>query len=228
MRAGRKVTAVVPAAGVGKRFGVDKRKQFEELGGRPMVVRTFEALAGVHEIDEIIPVVKEEDMSLVEDLLVRCPVGKIKRLAPGGRERQDSVFHGLKLVSSGDGTVVIHDGARPLVEPDIVREALGALEGYDGVVVGVPLKDTVKEVRESVIRKTLERETLWSIQTPQIFFFHVIFKAYETAMEEGFYATDDAALVERYGGRVRVIAGSYRNIKITTAEDLLIAEAFLR
>ena len=156
------------------------------------------------------------------------------------------MYNGLKKVYHTADAVLIHDGARPLVDVEIVERAITALPGFDGVVCGMPVKDTIKEIGEDpvsknswsgeetseappmMVRKTLARDCIWAIQTPQVFLFNVLARAYERAMSEGIYATDDAALIERYGGSVRVVAGSYRNIKITTPEDILIAEALLR
>jgi 2-C-methyl-D-erythritol 4-phosphate cytidylyltransferase len=187
----------------------------------------LETLGTMSEIEEIIPVLKESDMNHAVELFERYEIPKVKKIAPGGRERQDSVFHGLNLVEDKKCTVLVHDGARPLIEPHVIRCAISQLEDCDGVVVGVPLKDTVKEAVEGFVQKTLRRESLWAVQTPQIFPYEGIYRAYEKAAGESFYSTDDSALVERYGGRIKVVMGSYTNIKITTPGDLKIAELFL-
>jgi len=227
-----KVTAIVPAAGLGKRFGPEGHKPFRMLGDKPLVVWVFEALESVDDIAEIIPVFKKEDLTLGCDLLEKFKFTKIKRIAPGGKERQDSVFSGLNLAGKSTGLALIHDGVRPLIEKHIIEESIRQLRKVDGVVVGVPLKDTIKEVRslekEIIIKKTLDRKSLWAIQTPQVFKYPALMKAYKKALAEGFYSTDDSAIVERYGGKVKVIRGSYSNIKITTPEDLDIAELLLR
>jgi 2-C-methyl-D-erythritol 4-phosphate cytidylyltransferase len=221
------IVAIVPAAGIGKRFGEGTNKSLVSLGGKPLLLWALETLGSLSEIEEIIPVLKESDMNDAVELFERFEIPKVKKIAPGGRERQDSVFHGLNLVEEKECTVLVHDGARPLIETNVIRSAISQLEDYDGVVVGVPLKDTVKEAVEGVVQKTLRRESLWSIQTPQIFPYERIYRAYEKAMGESFYSTDDSALVERYGGRIKVVKGSYTNIKITTPEDLRVAELFL-
>ena len=223
-----KIVAIVPGAGIGRRLGPGTNKTFEVLGGKPLVARVLETLESVEEIDEIIPVIKDEYMASAAALIEEYGITKVRRIAPGGAERQDSVFHGLKLVENPDSIVVIHDGARPLVEPVHIRNAITSLEGCDGVVVAVPVKDTVKEAVGGMIRRTLDRGTLWAVQTPQVFRFRVLYAAYEKAMQESFYATDDSALVERSGGAVRIVQGAYTNIKITTPEDLLAAEGFLK
>lgn len=219
--------AIVPAAGLGRRFGDGTKKPFITLRGRPLVVWTLQALAAVPEISEIIPVIKDEDMDLAVSVLEQHGVPKVRRIAPGGKERQDSIFHGLKLIKGFTGAVVVHDGVRPLIEPGTVQEALRQLTDCDGVVVGVPVKDTIKELDNGLVVRTLRRDILWQAQTPQIFRYGTLLSAYERACGENFYATDDAALVERYGGRVRMVAGSYTNLKITTPEDVQVAEAFM-
>jgi 2-C-methyl-D-erythritol 4-phosphate cytidylyltransferase len=223
-----KTIAIVPSAGLGRRFGEGRNKPFEKLGNKPVLIWALEVLEKMPEISEIIPVLKETDIQAGTELFEHYKITKVKRIAPGGKERQDSVFNGLHFISDKGSVVLIHDGARPFLEPKIVRRALSALSGYDGIVIGVPPKDTIKEIEGQLIRQTLTRDTLIAIQTPQIFFYQPLLAAYEKAMKESFYATDDAALVERNGGRIGVVKGEYTNIKITTPEDLVIAEAFLK
>jgi 2-C-methyl-D-erythritol 4-phosphate cytidylyltransferase len=220
--------AIVPSAGLGRRFGVGRNKPFETLGGKPVLIWALEALQKMTEITEIIPVLKKADMQAGTELFKYYKITKVKQIAPGGKERQDSVFNGIHLIRDTGSVVLIHDGARPFLEPKIVRRALKALSGCDGVVIGVPPKDTIKEIEEQLIRQTLKRDMLIAVQTPQIFFYRPLLDAYEKAVKESFLATDDATLVERNGGRIRVVIGEYTNIKITTPEDLVIAEAFLK
>lgn len=230
-----KVVAIVPAAGLGKRFGPGTNKPFQSLSGKPIIVWSLEILEAVVDIAEIIPVLKNEDMEQGAKVFEENSLSKIKKIAPGGRERQDSVYNGLKLIEDKNCLVLIHDGVRPLIERDLIERTIKELKDSDGVVTGVPLKDTIKEVQSSefgvqneiIIKKTLKRNVLWAIQTPQVFPYNRLFTVYEKAMKEGFYSTDDAALVERYGGRIKVVMGSYKNIKITTPEDLAIAEFLL-
>jgi 2-C-methyl-D-erythritol 4-phosphate cytidylyltransferase len=231
----KSVIAIVPAAGLGKRFGPEKNKPFQILGGKPLIIWSLEILESVDTIDEIIPVLKGEDMESGQKVFKEYSISKIKRIATGGKERQDSVYNGLQIVDNKNSIVLIHDGARPLIEKDLLEKALKefyeVIEGgekIDGIILGVPVKDTVKETENSIVRKTLKRSFLWAIQTPQIFRYNTIVNVYEKASRDGFYATDDAALVEQYGGKIKVIMGSYKNIKITTPEDLAIAEALLK
>jgi 2-C-methyl-D-erythritol 4-phosphate cytidylyltransferase len=230
-----KVTAIVPSAGLGKRFGPDTNKPFQILDGKPLVVWSLETLESVDEIEEIIPILKEGDREKASEVIGKYKLSKVKKMAAGGKERQDSVYNGLKLVENGTGIILIHDGARPFIDKALIQDALRQMldilkhgEDCDGVVLGVPVKDTIKEVKKGIVKKTLRRDSLWAIQTPQVFLYSSLAKAFEKAIREGFYSTDDAALVEKYGGKVRVIMGSYRNIKITTLEDLTVAEYFLR
>jgi 2-C-methyl-D-erythritol 4-phosphate cytidylyltransferase len=233
-----KVIAIVPAAGMGKRFGPGPKKPFQNLSGKPLIVWSIEALESVGAIEEIIPVLMKEDMEYGQRVFEEYRLSKIKMIAPGGKERQDSVHNGLRLVEDKKSIVLIHDGVRPLIEKELIEKGMTEMqtsretsakgdEDFDGVVLGVPVKDTIKELEAGFIRKTLKRESLRAVQTPQIFPLAKILDAYEKAAKEGFYSTDDSALLERYGGKVKVVAGSYRNIKITTPEDLEIAEFLL-
>jgi 2-C-methyl-D-erythritol 4-phosphate cytidylyltransferase len=238
------VVAIVPAAGLGKRFGPGKNKSLQTLGGKPVVIWSLEALESVLEIVEIIPVLKAEDMEQGQQLFEKYNLSKIKRIAAGGKERQDSVYNGLKLIDDDSCFVLIHDGVRPLIEKELIENAINVLinpsspplvkgdqvgfNGFDGVILGVPLKDTIKEARDGIIKKTLRRDSLWAIQTPQVFLYRKLLDAYDQAMKEGLYSTDDSALVEHYGGKIKVVLGSYRNIKVTTPEDLDIAEFLIK
>lgn len=245
----KRVVAIVPAAGQGKRFGPDTNKPFQSLGGKPLIIWSLETLQSVHEIEEIIPVLKVEDMEYGQKIFKKYNISKIRRIAPGGKERQDSVYNGLRLIKNTDCLVLIHDGVRPFIEKELIEKAIQKLltpsashspnsDGFteakangikgeiDGVVLGVPVKDTIKEAEDGIINKTLKRGSLWAIQTPQIFPYDKMIHAYEKAMEEGFYSTDEAALIEKYGGKIMIVIGSYKNIKITTPEDMQIAEIF--
>lgn len=223
-----KVVAIVPAAGLGKRFGGKTSKPFVELGGRPLIVWSLQALESMPEINEIIPVLKEDELEESVELFERFGISKVRRIAPGGKERQDSVFQGLKLINEKKCVVVVHDGVRPLIKSDAVRAALTELRDCDGVVTGVPVKDTIKEAEGNIVSKTLQRGNLWAVQTPQIFYYKTLYEAHTKALLNSFYTTDDASLVEKYGGRIKVVMGSYTNIKITTPEDLMVAELLLK
>lgn len=227
-----KITAIIPAAGLGKRFGKAGSKIFRMLLDKPVLIRTLLAFEAVPGITEVIPVLKDEDIKEGERLIKEYGLKKIRRISAGGRERQDSVYRGLKLINDKPAAVIVHDGARPMVDKTLIQNAIKGLKGVDGVIACVPPKDTIKEAeslkaKEIIVKKTLNRKDLWSVQTPQAFRYSVLKSSYEKAMREGFYSTDDSAIVERYGGRVKIITGSYTNIKITTPEDIYIAEAIL-
>jgi 2-C-methyl-D-erythritol 4-phosphate cytidylyltransferase len=222
-----KVTAVIPAAGDGKRM--NSKKQFLELNGRPVLDTTVSVFDECQSIDDIIVVVAKEDIGLTKDLLKERK--KVKSIVAGGAERQDSVYNGIEAIipESEEDIVVIHDAARPLITKDIISRAVTEAKVSKAVVVGIPSKDTVKTVSpENIIMETLDRASIWLVQTPQVFHYSVIKQAYERAQRIKYKATDDSKLVERMGISVKMIMGSYENIKITTKEDLAIAEAMLK
>lgn len=224
----KSISVIVPAAGLGKRFGSGTNKPFHPLLDKPLIVWTLELFELIEEIEEVIPVLKESDMAAGVGIFEKYNLSKIKRVAPGGDERQDSVYNGLRLLKEQNQLVLIHDGARPLINKETITTAINSISGFDGVVVGVPVKDTIKEAEKNIVKRTLKRETLWAIQTPQVFRYDSIMNAYDNAIAENYYSTDDSALIERMGGTVNIVMGSYENIKITTPEDIRIAEFLLR
>lgn len=231
-----KVVAIVPAAGLGKRFSTSKRKTFVKVAGTPLLICTLKKLHKTSSITEIIPVLRQEDMERGFELIKSHNLNKIKQIAPGGKERQDSVYNALNLIKK-DCIILIHDGVRPFISNQLIKRLLLEIRGsgltrtkIDGVVPGLPVKETLKKVdkKKGIVLSTIKREKFWTIQTPQVFPFAVIKKAYDKACKDGFYATDDAALVERIGGKVKIITGSPFNIKITIPEDIDIAESLLK
>lgn len=225
-----KVTALIPAAGMGRRMGKAVAKQFLPLGDKPMLAHTLLAFQRASEIDEIIPILSKEDMeSCLRDVIEQYHITKVRTLVVGGKERQDSVMNGLQKLEKDAAVVLVHDGVRPFVTAAMIKESVDLAKKGDCIAVGVPLKDTVKVVDDKqLVRQTLERSRLWAIQTPQAFPVKILKQAYERSYREKMYGTDDATLVERTGGKVRVIMGSYENIKITTPEDLILAEEILK
>lgn len=222
------VIAIVPAAGSGKRFGSETNKAFFEILGKPIVIRTLDVFQKSDVVSEIIPVFSEADIDRGLNLIETYGLDKIKRVAPGGRERQDSVYNALKLIDDRRAVIVIHDGVRPLLDDEILSRCVRALKDCDGVVTGVPLKDTVKEVKDGIALKTLDRGNLMAIQTPQVFRHEALLSAYDRIKNKNRIFTDDAAVVEAAGGKVTIVEGSHKNIKVTTREDAFIVEAFLR
>ncbi|HLE39896.1 MAG TPA: 2-C-methyl-D-erythritol 4-phosphate cytidylyltransferase [Nitrospirota bacterium] len=225
-----KVTVLIPAAGMGKRMGRAVAKQFLPLGDRPMLAHTLLAFQRASVVDEIIPILSEEDMeTCLADIIEHYHITKVKTLVVGGKERQDSVYNGLQKIEMDTAIVLVHDGVRPFVTHEMIEETAELAGKGECVAVGVPLKDTVKEVgADGIVRATLDRSRLWAIQTPQAFPVKTLRRVYDESYAHKIYGTDDATLVERAGIKVRVIMGSYENIKITTSEDLLLAEEILK
>jgi 2-C-methyl-D-erythritol 4-phosphate cytidylyltransferase len=215
-----RAAAVIVAGGSGLRFGGPVRKQYLEIGGVPVLLRAIRPFLAHPRIGQVIVVIPPEDVLHAPTWLLDVPV----RIVAGGAERGDSVANGLGVVEDAD-LVLIHDGARPFVDGGIIDRVLdGCAAG--GAIAAVPVTDTIKQVdTEGVIAGTPDRRTLWQAQTPQGFPLGRLRDAYRRAAEEGIAATDDAALYERYVGPVRVVMGSYRNLKVTRPDDLPIAEA---
>jgi 2-C-methyl-D-erythritol 4-phosphate cytidylyltransferase len=225
-----KTVAIIPSAGKGKRMKKEVSKPYLLLADKPILAHTlspFEESSLVHEV--IVTVSPGEIEYCRREVIEAFHLTKVSWVLAGGKERQDSIWEGLKKVPSDCGIVIIHDGARPLVTRRLIESSIEAAQRYGAVVTAIPLKDTVKLVsREREVIETPVRHTLMTIQTPQAFRFDVIRKAYEKAYRDGFYGTDDSSLVERIGIKVRVIPGTYENLKITTPEDLLLAEVLLK
>lgn len=218
MYKGRKVTAVVTAAGSGRRMGTPLPKQFLKIGGKTVLEKAVEPFEASEHVDEIIVVGSSEFLELCTGLCRQF--SKFSRAVAGGKERQDSVRNALNLVE--DGYVLIHDGARPYVDMETIMRVLEAAAGTGAAVAAVPVKDTVRQTRggDNTDSITLPRDRLYSVQTPQGFDVALIRETYAAAEAEGFLGTDDGGLAERAGHPVTIVEGSYRNIKITTQEDL--------
>lgn len=221
--------ALVPAAGMGRRMGTSINKQYLLLAGKPILAHTLELLQRAEFIDEIYPVVPAEEIEYCRTRVVeKYGIEKVRQIVAGGAERQNSVLNALRAINAAaDDIILIHDGVRPFVPLAAVRRSLELACEYDGALLAVPAKDTIKVVKDAFAVATPPRETLWLAQTPQAFRYSVIRAAHELAEAEGFIGTDDASLLERLGKKVHVVIGDYRNIKITTPEDLILAEAFL-
>jgi 2-C-methyl-D-erythritol 4-phosphate cytidylyltransferase len=229
------IVAIIPAAGIGKRFDASKRKTFVDISGVPLLVHALKRFNEAVEITEIIPVLRPQDIEKGFALVKEHKLHKIGRIAPGGRERQDSIYNALNFLdepvmqSSRESLILIHDGVRPVIPHGTIENLLREIKDFDGVAPGIPVKETLKEVSEgSMVISTLDRAKIRAIQTPQVFPFTVIKKAYDMAYSEGFYGTDDAALVERTGGKVKIISGSPLNIKVTTPDDIEMVEYVLK
>ena len=222
-------TAVIVAAGKGRRMGTEVSKQFLPLCGKEILAHSVEKFEKAEKIRDIVLVTGEDSLQDVREMAQEYGWKKIVAVVAGGKERQDSVWNGLQAVSDDTDIVLIHDGVRPFVTEDILNHSIETAVEMGSCVAGVPAKDTIKVCNgENIAVATPDRSTLWQIQTPQTFQKDLIMQAYQKAKAEGFVGTDDASLAEYSGCPVKVIMGSYRNIKITTKEDLLIGEAFLK
>lgn len=222
------VTAVIAAAGSGRRMEKGINKVFIPLRGFPVLVHSMRALAACPEVDNFIVVVAPGEEAQAEKLLSSAGVTKAWRVLTGGSERQYSIANALQAVPEDAEIIIIHDGARPLIDPGVVSEAIAHARDCGAAGVAVPVKDTIKIVdADGFIRDTPKRSTLWAIQTPQVFEAGLLRRAYALAAQDNYLGTDDAALVERLGVRVKIVPGSYRNLKVTTPEDLITAEALL-
>lgn len=222
------VIVLIPAAGQGRRMGTAVSKQYLSLADRPILAHTLALFDSHPLIDAIYLLVPAADCAdCRRDIVERYGFAKVRAVVAGGAERQQSVANGLQAcAAAADDIVLVHDGVRPFFPAQLLEEVIATARRVGGCVVGVPVKDTVKTVVDGRITGTPERSRLWLAQTPQAFPFAVLERAYAQAQAEGFSGTDDAALVERLGLPVAMLAGDYRNIKITTPEDLLLARAF--
>lgn len=220
---------VIVAAGSGRRMGTSVSKQYLLLEGKEILAHTVEKFEQSAMVDEIILVVGQEDVSSMEQMAAGYGWKKISTVVQGGAERQDSIWNGLMQTSPSVEIVLLHDGVRPFVTEEMIQESIQTAREMGACAVGVPVKDTIKVCgADGMTLETPDRSCLWQIQTPQTFRREVIFQAFEKARKDGFAATDDTSVAEYAGFPVKVIQGSYRNIKITTQEDLLIARAFLK
>lgn len=226
-----KASVIIAAGGIGKRMGKDKPKQYLELLGKPMICHTLDRFLDLTDIKKIIVVLPPDFVSSFREDVLKAydyDLGFIE-VAAGGEKRQDSVRNGLKLVPDDFDVVLVHDGCRPFVSQSLVEKSIQVALEMGAAVVAAPIKETVKKVSASGnVEETIDRRHLWGAQTPQAFRVDLLKKAMDGAYRDGFYGTDDATLVERIGKKVQVIEGDYFNIKITTPEDMVMAEAIAK
>ncbi|KPK97089.1 MAG: hypothetical protein AMJ95_10975 [Omnitrophica WOR_2 bacterium SM23_72] len=236
------VSAIVLAAGKGLRFKSRIPKALARINSKPVILYSLHTLSKHPSVKDIIVVANDRIARKVTEVVRRFNIKKVRRIVRGGGRRQDSVSHALCVLDNNTGWVLIHDAARPFIESACVTALIKQATKTGAAIVGVPVKATIKQVRSSefevrskskkqkpktiVVERTLNREGLWEIQTPQVFKRNLIFKAYRKFGRLD--VTDDAILVEKLGVPVSVVPGSYRNIKITTPEDLVIAEAIAK
>ncbi|MFA5092862.1 MAG: 2-C-methyl-D-erythritol 4-phosphate cytidylyltransferase [Candidatus Omnitrophota bacterium] len=221
------VSAIVLAAGLGKRLKNKLTKPLVKIDRKPAIIYSLETLNRHPKIREIIVVVGAKNKEAISKVISKCSFKKIKSFVLGGRRRQDSVYCGLKAVSVKSDLVLIHDSARPFVDSKSISKVIQAAKKSQAAILGVPVKATIKQTKKnSLVDKTLDRSNLWEIQTPQVFKKELIFKAYQKFSKSN--VTDDASLVEKLGKKVQIVLGSYKNIKITTDDDLLLGQIIAR
>lgn len=220
---------VIVAAGTGSRMKMGINKQFIKLEGKEIIAYTIEKFYNNSNIEDIVVVVKEDESEFFKKEILDKYNFKNIKIAYGGKERQDSVYNGLKSLDKKCDVVLIHDGARPFVSDKIIDNCIEEVKEHKAIVVGVPVKDTIKIIdNDKNIVDTPNRSVLWAVQTPQTFDYNILIDAYKDAFKSGFYGTDDAMLVERIGYKVKMVEGSYNNIKITTQEDLSVGSQILK
>jgi 2-C-methyl-D-erythritol 4-phosphate cytidylyltransferase len=225
-----KADAVIVSAGKGLRFMEGKKKQFHFLEGKPILAHTLDQFETCPLIQSIRLVAGQEDMDYcLKEIIEKYRFQKVSQIVPGGKRRQESVKNGIDALPKDADIVVIHDGVRPFVTKAMIEDSIHSAVRYGAVILAMPVKDTIKMSNpDGTVLKTLDRESLWQVQTPQTFKVQVIKEAYFKAAEDAFIGTDDASLVERLGVKVHILPGSYTNIKITTPEDLWLANLFLK
>lgn len=224
----KKTLAIIPSAGSGRRMGSVK-KNYLPLLGRPVLAHTLSGFEGCALVGSVIIAAPEGDIGFInKEIVERYGFRKVIKVVAGGAERQDSVRNAIRASGDGWDIILVHDGARPLITVDIIEGTIKAAAESGAAIAAVPVKDTIKEAEGGIIKRTVPRENLWSVQTPQAFRADILINAHIKAEEDGFLGTDESSLVERAGGTVRVVMGSYENLKITTAEDIAIAEQILK
>ena len=221
------VCAVVPAGGTGTRMGGTVPKQFLELDGKPILYYTLKTLQDCGIISELILVVPEKEYdNACTDWLGKPEI--VTKVVVGGEKRQDSVYNGFCELSPQTEIVLVHDGVRPFLSHQMIQESVDAAREYGAAITAIPVNDTIKKVDDSgLVSKTVDREGLWRVQTPQVFRYELLEEAFKKANSEKFYGTDEGTLIEHLGKPVKIVEGSEQNIKITRPEDLRLSEIFI-
>lgn len=218
---------IIPAAGQGKRMGAGKNKLLIELNGIPVLIHTLLVFEKDEKCEGIILAIHPQDEAEFKALLEKYQISKVKGLVPGGKERQNSIYQALKS-TLGEGIILVHDAARPFIKKEFIHRLAETAEKSGAAIIGVPAKDTIKKAANGTVVETIDRSSLWMVQTPQAFRISLLKAAYKKAEEEQYIGTDDASLVERLGEPIAIVEGDYDNIKLTTPEDLYFAEAILK
>ena len=228
-----KLNVIIAAAGKGTRLGMGMNKAFVKLAGVPIIVHNLRQLNNLPDLGTVFIVVGSGELTEAEKMLQKYQAGYFPlvrwHLVAGGRQRQNSVENALAQIKEKTGWIAVHDGARPFAASELFAEVWSKARKTGAAIAAVPCKDTIKEVNpEKLVNATLERSRLWAVQTPQIFSLELLHKAYAQLQKAGNMVTDDAGAVEQIGGKVAVVMGSYKNIKITTPDDLILGEAFIK
>ncbi len=223
------LSVLLAAAGTGSRMGSDINKQYILLKDRPVICYSLDLFESMSIVEEVVIAAHPTELEYCSNQIVsKFGYKKVTHVVAGGPTRQDSVWHGLQMIAPNKQIVAIHDGARPLMNEALFLSLVEAVQQWGAAIPGISARDSLKLVDEKgFVIRSLDRSTVMAVQTPQLFRYSELVKAYEKAWDEGFQATDDAALYERYIGRVKIVPGDYRNIKITTQEDLIIGESYL-
>ncbi|WP_313892863.1 2-C-methyl-D-erythritol 4-phosphate cytidylyltransferase [Psychrobacillus sp.] len=220
-------TVLLPAAGSGKRMGAGQNKLFLELRDAPILIHTLRVFEKDPHCKHIVLAIKVEEQAFIEQLLQKYQITKVAAITEGGAERQHSVYACLKA-SPEQGIVLVHDAARPFIKQQVIHQLVEVAMKSGAAVAAVRAKDTMKKVANGIIQETVDRESLWIIQTPQAFQYALLEKAERLADEASFLGTDEAMLVERLGEQVHIVESTYDNVKMTTQEDLLFGEIILK
>jgi 2-C-methyl-D-erythritol 4-phosphate cytidylyltransferase len=223
------VSVIIPAAGFGERMGATIGKQFLLLNGKPILVHTIERFQNCDRVDEIIVATQVSSFSLIDDIKLQYNFSKLKPPVAGGERRQDSIANALKKINDASEIISVHDAVRPFVHQKEIIQSIETAEYFGASIIAVRAKDTIKQAAtDGRVEKTLNRSSLWSVQTPQTFQKKILLDAYEFAIKNNITATDDSFLTEQIGVSPIIVEGSYENIKITTPDDLLLAELLIK
>ncbi len=223
-----RISAIIVAAGAGQRVGGNLPKQFQLLRNKPLLCYTLQVFERCDLIENVVVVAAEEWLAFVSQQIVdRYALTKVSKVVAGGKQRQDSVFAGLQALKGETEMVAVHDGVRPFISDNKLKEVIDAALKFGAAILAAPPRDTIKIEKSGFVEKTPSRDKLWCVQTPQVFKYDLLHNAYVKAFEHGVYHTDDSALVERLGWPVKIVEGDEENIKITVPLDLKIAESIL-
>ncbi|MED1205686.1 2-C-methyl-D-erythritol 4-phosphate cytidylyltransferase [Heyndrickxia acidicola] len=224
-----KYHVIIPAAGQGKRMGAGKNKLLLELDNEPIILHTLNIFLQDADCEKVAVITQKEEADVFSGFINKLKNNAKVFFVNGGQERQHSVYNGMKALGNEECSVVlVHDGARPFIKKEVIRQLVKTAEETGAAIAAVPVKDTIKKADCLQVKETVERSNLWQVQTPQAFQYNVLWKAHKRAIEEDFLGTDESSLVERLEYPVQIVESDYDNIKLTTPEDLYFAEAIIK